>query len=140
MTVRLASLLRRPVVIDAVGVVGALALCAVAGMGYEPVKPAAASVPVAVTSPAVAAPPAVEVPYVRVPDCGDLPDGDGYADATCVTWDEDAYWVYTNGEGTRVAECAAEDGGPVMPCVWDPANMGNGLPDGPVLYVLNFSE
>lgn len=48
------------------------------------------------------------------PDCGDGPP-------PCVTWDEHAWHLvhgYEPHRTTILVQCRAEDGGPVLPCVW----------------------
>jgi hypothetical protein len=53
-----------------------------------------------------------------VPECEDIEVGDARA---CVTPDDGKWYIvrsFSPYTATEIVECGAEDGGPVLPCVW----------------------
>ncbi len=68
------------------------------------------------TAPTMVTKQAVREPYMmRMVNCED------YDIQPCYTWDEGAWRMvvsYSPYKAVKLAKCKAEDGGPVLPCIW----------------------
>lgn len=101
------------IILASVSAIVLLSGCSVGtGRTAEPVHPSAAGSREATGDP--------EMRSIR--DCEDLREADGVTRSNpCMTYDEGAWRLvssYAPYTAEKVVPCKAEDGGPILPCVW----------------------